>query len=88
MSEAGTLIEPSAGCTRSGSEPVADGCLLGELIAGSEAALATLYDRYSTPIFATALRTSRDRGVAADVVQETFLALWNRAGQFDPLVVR
>ena len=67
-----------------GGEPIADGCLLAELIAGSEAALATLYDRYSGPIFATALRTSRDRGVAADVVQETFLALWNRAERFDP----
>jgi len=54
------------------------------LIAGSEAALATLYDRYSASIFAIALRTSRDRGVAADVVQDTFLTLWNRAERFDP----
>jgi RNA polymerase sigma-70 factor (ECF subfamily) len=54
------------------------------MIGGSEAALATLYDRYSASIFAIALRTSRDRGVAADVVQETFLTLWNRAERFDP----
>jgi RNA polymerase sigma-70 factor (ECF subfamily) len=84
MAKAGTPIGPTAGCARSGSEPIADGCLLGELIAGSEDALAALYDRYSSSIFATALRSSRDRGVAADVVQETFLALWNRAEQFDP----
>ena len=32
----------------------------------------------------TALRVSRDRGIAAEVVQETFLTLWNRAELFDP----
>src|SRR5512141_308647 len=84
MAEAGTHHGPPVGCVRSGTEPTADGCLVSEIIAGSEPALATLYDRYSAPIFATAYRTSRDRGVAADVVQETFLALWNRAEQFDP----
>jgi RNA polymerase sigma-70 factor, ECF subfamily len=80
MADAGTLM----GTTSSGREGCADGCLLRELIGGSEAALATLYDRYNASIFATAQRTSGDRAVAADVVQETFLALWNRAGQFDP----
>jgi RNA polymerase sigma-70 factor (ECF subfamily) len=33
---------------------------------------------------ASPTRTSRDRWVAAEVVQETFLALWNRAELFDP----
>ena len=84
MTDAGTLVEPPAGCAQSGSEATTDGCLLRQLIAGSETALATLYDRYSASIFATAHRTSRDRSVAADVVQETFLALWNRAETFDP----
>jgi RNA polymerase sigma-70 factor (ECF subfamily) len=84
MTNVGTQGEPPSGCALSGIEGIADGCLLQQLIAGSETALATLYDRYGASIFATALRTSRDRGVAADVVQETFLALWNRAEQFDP----
>jgi RNA polymerase sigma-70 factor (ECF subfamily) len=70
--------------TQSGGERCGDGCLLQELIAGSESAFATLYDRYSASIFATAQRASRDRGVAADVVQDTFLTLWNRAESFDP----
>jgi RNA polymerase sigma-70 factor (ECF subfamily) len=30
------------------------------------------------------MRVSRDRSIAADVVQETFLTLWNRAELFDP----
>jgi RNA polymerase sigma-70 factor (ECF subfamily) len=35
-------------------------------------------------VFAQATRTSGDRWIAAEVVQETFLALWNRAELFDP----
>ena len=51
---------------------------------GSHDALAVLYDRYVDSIFATARRSTSDRGVAEEVVQETFLALWNRADTFDP----
>ena len=54
------------------------------LVEGSEDALARLYDRHGRAVFAEATRTSRDRWVAAEVVQETFLALWNRAELFDP----
>jgi len=53
---------------------------------GSEAALAALYDRYVDAIFATATRLTTDRQVAEEVVQETFLALWNRAELYDPAV--
>ena len=51
---------------------------------GSEEALAALYDRHVDGIHAVALRLSGDRGIAEEVVQETFLALWNRAELFDP----
>jgi RNA polymerase sigma-70 factor, ECF subfamily len=51
---------------------------------GSQDALAALYDRHADGIFAAAVRLSGDRGVAEEVVQETFLALWNRAELFDP----
>lgn len=54
------------------------------LVEGSEDALARLYDRHGPAVFAEATRTSRDRWAAAEVVQETFLALWNRAELFDP----
>jgi RNA polymerase sigma-70 factor, ECF subfamily len=82
MGSTGTPIGASGGM--GSREPCADGCLLRELVNGSEDAFSTLYDRYSASIFATAQRASRDRSVAADVVQETFLTLWNRAEQFDP----
>src|SRR5262245_23865117 len=84
MAEAGTQMGLRTGTTPAGSEPCADGCLVRALIGGSESAFETLYDRYSASIFATAQHASRDRGVAADVVQETFLTLWNRAEAFDP----
>jgi RNA polymerase sigma-70 factor (ECF subfamily) len=58
--------------------------LVRELVRGSEAALSTLYDRYGDAIFASAYRLTADRGIAEEVVQETFLTLWNRAELFDP----
>jgi RNA polymerase sigma-70 factor (ECF subfamily) len=52
--------------------------------AGSEDALGALYDRYAAGVHAIAYRLTGDRGIAEEVVQETFLALWNRAEAFDP----
>ncbi len=65
------------------AEPASDAALVRQLIDGSEAALATLYDRYSPAVFTSALRYSGDRSIAAEVLQDTFMTLWNRAEQFD-----
>jgi RNA polymerase sigma-70 factor, ECF subfamily len=65
---------------------VDDGALVRAVAAGSSGALAVLYDRYVDSIFATARRSTSDRGAAEEVVQETFLALWDRAETFDPAV--
>jgi RNA polymerase sigma-70 factor (ECF subfamily) len=64
--------------------PSDDVALVHELVRGSEAALAALYDRYGDAVFASAYRLTADRGIAEEVVQETFLTLWNRAELFDP----
>lgn len=61
-----------------------DSGLVRAVASGSEDALVQLYDRYAGAVYATARRLTTDRGLAEDVVQETFLALWNRAEQFDP----
>jgi RNA polymerase sigma-70 factor (ECF subfamily) len=66
------------------TEPVPDGSLVRHMIEGCQEALASLYDRYSSAVFAAAMRASGDRWMAAEVVQETFLALWDRAELFDP----
>ncbi len=63
--------------------PTDDAAIVLEMAAGSEAALEIIYDRYATAIFAAAYRLTSDRGTAEEVVQETFLALWNRAETFD-----
>jgi RNA polymerase sigma-70 factor (ECF subfamily) len=58
--------------------------LVREVAAGSEGALAALYDRHVDAVYAVAIRHTSDRQVAEEVVQETFLALWNRAELFNP----
>lgn len=63
--------------------PGDDAALVSEVAAGSQDALAALYDRYGDAMFAAAIRLTSDRQVAEEVVQETFLALWNRAELFD-----
>ena len=63
--------------------PTDDAEVVLRMAAGSEAALETIYDRYAAAIFAAAYRLTSDRGTAEEVVQETFLALWNRAETFD-----
>jgi len=46
-------------------------------------ALAELYDRYGRVVYSLILRVVRDTGVAEDLVQETFLRVWNRVHGFD-----
>jgi RNA polymerase sigma-70 factor, ECF subfamily len=64
--------------------PRDDTALVREVAAGSQDALASLYDRHADAVFAAAIRLTSDRQVAEEVVQETFLALWNRAELFNP----
>ena len=66
--------------------PADDAALVREVAAGSQSALGDLYDRYVDAVYAAASRLTSDRQVAEEVVQETFLALWNRAELFDPKI--
>jgi RNA polymerase sigma-70 factor (ECF subfamily) len=81
----GTIPHPaSAPAGDPAADPASDASLMRSVIDGSQDALAGLYDRHSRAVFGAALRTSRDQSIAAEVVQETFLALWNRAELYDP----
>jgi RNA polymerase sigma-70 factor, ECF subfamily len=51
--------------------------------AGDQGALAELYDRYSSVVYAVALRVLGDAGAAEDVLQEVFLQLWRNPAGFD-----
>jgi len=64
-------------------ESTTDASLLERVAEGSAEALAALYDRHAGAVFSIAARTTGDATVASDVVQETFLALWDRAELFD-----
>ena len=74
---------PMTGADRGSS---ADAALVRAVASGSHDALAALYDRHVDAVFAAASRLTSDRGMAEDVVQETFLALWDRAETFDPSI--
>ena len=60
-----------------------DGDLMARLQRRDPQALAELYDRYGQVVFRLMLRMVRNNGVAEDLVQETFLRVWNRVGGFD-----
>jgi RNA polymerase sigma-70 factor (ECF subfamily) len=63
--------------------PGGDGDLVRRLQHRDPRALGELYDRYGRLAFSLILRIVRDVGIAEDLVQETFLRVWNRVGGFD-----
>ncbi len=66
------------------SHAIDDARLLERCAAGDERALGVLYDRFGRTAFALSYRIVRDRELAEDAVQESFLAAWRRAASFDP----
>ena len=50
---------------------------------GDRAAFRALYDVTSAKLFGVVLRIVRDRGVAEDILQETYLKVWQKAEIFD-----
>jgi RNA polymerase sigma-70 factor (ECF subfamily) len=51
---------------------------------GNPNALPILFDRFHRLVLKVALRILRDHGEAEDVMQEIFLEIFKKAGQFDP----
>ena len=47
-------------------------------------AVGELYDRYASRLYGFGVRLLGDRGLAEEVVQETFVRAWRAAGRFDP----
>ena len=59
-----------------------DEALVARVARKDVAAFATLYDRYARRVYAWSAHTLGSEE-AEDVVQEAFLRLWDKAGQFD-----
>jgi len=58
--------------------------LMRGVVRRERAAFAALYDRTAPQLFGIALRILRQREEAEDVLQEAFVAVWDRAASFDP----
>ena len=52
--------------------------LVTALVGGDASALAEIYDRFNRAVHAVAFRVTTDRTHAEDVVQEVFVALWQK----------
>lgn len=69
-------------------ESADQGTVLRELLAassnGDRAAFTRLYDLTSSRIYGLALRVVRDRSHTEEVVQESYLQFWQKAGQYRP----
>jgi len=63
--------------------PAPEGDLVERLQRHDPQALGDLYDRYGRMAYSLILRIVRDAGTAEDLVQETFLRVWNRVQGFD-----
>ncbi len=57
---------------------------LRRVAAGERAALRIVYDLTSAKLFGVTVRILNDEAEAEDVLQDVYVAVWNRAGSFDP----
>jgi RNA polymerase sigma-70 factor (ECF subfamily) len=62
--------------------------LFQRMAARDRAAFAEFYDRHSTRLYSLAVKIVNDATEAQDVLQESFLQIWEKAGQFDPKLGR
>ncbi|MCC6919785.1 MAG: sigma-70 family RNA polymerase sigma factor [Alphaproteobacteria bacterium] len=64
------------------ADPLA--ALLAATATGDRAAFRSLYDMAAPGLLGIAIRILRSREPAEEALQEAFLAIWQRAGQFSP----
>ena len=60
-----------------------DVALLRDIGGGDSAAFAHFYDQYSKLLFSIAYKILNDAKEAEDVLQEVFLQIWDKAGNYD-----
>ena len=69
-------------CAADGRPP--DDALILRIARGDTAALETLYRQTSASIYGFALSILRDPTAAEDVMQDTYLTVWTKAGSYVP----
>lgn len=60
--------------------------LLDEVARGNKSAFAKLYGLTNRKLLGVALRILRDRALAEDVLQETYVKIWRHAASYDPAI--
>ena len=60
-----------------------DKMCISQLKEGSEQAFSELYMRFSNKLYGFALAQTKNTSLAEDIVQETFMKLWNTREQLD-----
>ena len=64
--------------------PEAERGLVRRLISGDEEAVRILYGRFGGPVYGLGLRLLGSPEAAQELTQDTFLAVWRKAPQYDP----
>jgi RNA polymerase sigma-70 factor (ECF subfamily) len=64
------------------AEAPIDSELMARVAAGDHEAFATLYDRHVRAVYGAVLRYLRDPAAAEEVVQETYLAMWQQPDRY------
>lgn len=91
MSTSQTIIEPEFHPTRDFSNVLREDqmgdavALIHRMAKGESDALRELYDTWSPILLGASVRMLGDRHEAEEVVQDTFVRMWHRAIDYDPL---
>jgi len=62
---------------------ISEADLVSLLMDKDERGFNLLYDNYSAAIYGVVLKITRDEAVAQDVVQESFIKIWNNVNRYD-----
>lgn len=65
-------------------EELNDNELMVNIQTGDVDAFELLYDRYASSAMGLAVKITRDKNIAEDIVQEAFWTVWEKATKFDP----
>lgn len=76
--------DPSPSRPGASVESLDDKELVQAIVERKTDAVAELYDRYSGMLKALSQRILHDPSDAEEILQETFLQVWNQAGRYDP----
>ncbi len=60
-----------------------DAQLMQRVARGDKLAFAELYDRFSAPLYATAVRVVRDPAEAQDIIHDAFITVWEKSSTFE-----